>query len=67
MANRTKARAPHTERNGAKRRGLSPEPRFAATGEEIQRYGSLRLLPIALAAEARLESARSSTRSSPTR
>jgi len=56
MPNRTKARDPHTDRNGAKRRGLSPEPRLAPTGEEIQRFGSLRLLPIALAAEARLES-----------
>jgi starvation-inducible DNA-binding protein len=56
MANRTKARDPHTEKNGAKRRGPSPEPRLAPLGEEIQRFGSLRLLPVALAAEARLES-----------
>jgi starvation-inducible DNA-binding protein len=56
MANRTKARDPHTEKNGAKRRAPSPEPRLAPLGEEIQRFGSLRLLPVALAAEARLES-----------
>jgi starvation-inducible DNA-binding protein len=56
MPNRTKARDPHTDTNGAKRRSHSPEPRLAPTGEEIQRFGTLRLLPIALAAEARLES-----------
>ena len=56
MPNRTKARDTHTDRNGAKRRSLSPEPRLAPTGKEIQRFGTLRLLPIALAAEARLES-----------
>jgi starvation-inducible DNA-binding protein len=56
MANRTKARHPHTEKNGAKRRSLSPEPRLVPMGEEIQRFGSLRLLPIALPAEARMES-----------
>ena len=56
MPNRTKARDPRTDKNGTKRRDLSPEPRLARTGEEVQRFGSLRLLPIALAAEARLES-----------
>ena len=34
----------------------SPEPRLAPLGREIQRFGSIRLLPIALAAEARQES-----------
>jgi starvation-inducible DNA-binding protein len=42
--------------NGSSRR-LSPEPRPARQGEEIQRFGTLRLLPIALSAEARGESA----------
>jgi starvation-inducible DNA-binding protein len=56
MPARTKARDPHTEKNGGKRRSHSPEPRLAPTGEEIQRFGSLRLLPIALPAEARLQS-----------
>jgi starvation-inducible DNA-binding protein len=43
--------------NGATRRPrLSPEPRLAPTGTEIQAFGTLRLLPIALAAEARTES-----------
>jgi len=56
MPNRTKARDPRTDKNGTKRRGLSPEPRLGRTGEEVQRFGTLRLLPIALAAEARLES-----------
>lgn len=56
MANRTKARGPQTEKNGAKRRRSSPEPRLAPLGEEIQRFGSLRLLPVALSADARLES-----------
>jgi starvation-inducible DNA-binding protein len=34
----------------------SPEPRLAAMGVEIQRFGALRLLPIALSAQARTES-----------
>jgi len=34
----------------------SPEPKLAPLGKEIQRFGSLRLLPIALPAEARAES-----------
>ena len=38
-------------------RGLSPEPRLAQPGPEVQAFGTLRLLPIALAAEARMESA----------
>ena len=35
---------------------LSPEPKLAPLGKELQRFGSLRLLPIALSAEARTES-----------
>jgi starvation-inducible DNA-binding protein len=34
----------------------SPEPRLGPTGVELQRFGSLRLMPIALASEARMES-----------
>jgi len=56
MPNRTKARALHNGRDGAKRRGPSPEPHLAPLGEEIQRFGALRLLPIALSAEARVVS-----------
>ena len=36
---------------------LSPEPHLAQRGKEVQRFGTLRLLPIALAAVARQESA----------
>jgi starvation-inducible DNA-binding protein len=43
------------QRDGAKRT-MSPEPRRAPLGEEIQRFGTVRLLPIALAEEARAES-----------
>jgi starvation-inducible DNA-binding protein len=56
MPNRTKQRASSAQGNGTRRRELSPEPRLAPTGVEIQRFGALRLLPIALAAEARMES-----------
>lgn len=42
--------------NGARRRAVSPEPQFAHTGAEVQRFGTLRLLPIALSAQARQES-----------
>jgi starvation-inducible DNA-binding protein len=38
-------------------RALSPEPRLAQRGREIQRFGTLRLMPIALSADARAESA----------
>ena len=37
--------------------GISPQPHLAQRGKEIQRFGTLRLLPIALAADARGESA----------
>ena len=46
MPNRTKSR----------NQKPSPEPRLGPTGQEVQEFGSLRLLPIALAAEARQES-----------
>jgi starvation-inducible DNA-binding protein len=56
MPNRTKSADAHAQKNGAKRR-LSPEPVLArTTGVEIQRYGSMRLLPIALSFEARQQS-----------
>jgi starvation-inducible DNA-binding protein len=54
--NRTKARNARDQMDGGKRRTPSPEPQLTPTGKEIQRFGSLRLLPIALAAEARTES-----------
>jgi starvation-inducible DNA-binding protein len=38
------------------RRRASAQPRFGQTGPELQRFGTLRLLPIALSAEARTES-----------
>ena len=41
--------------NGSKGR-TSPQPRFGQTAPELQRYGTLRQLPIALSAEARTES-----------
>ena len=34
----------------------SPEPRLGQRGKELQRFGTLRQLPIALSAEARTES-----------
>jgi starvation-inducible DNA-binding protein len=56
MPTRAKTR-PSTAAAGNGRNGKSsPEPRLAPLGREIQRYGSVRLLPIALAAEARQES-----------
>jgi starvation-inducible DNA-binding protein len=36
---------------------LSPQPRLSQHGAEVQRFGTLRLLPVALPAEARAESA----------
>ncbi len=37
-------------------RALSPEPHLGQHGKEVQPFGTLRLVPIALAAEARAES-----------
>ncbi len=65
MPSRSKPRAASAKVEGAKVEGArrrsasaSPEPRLASMGAEIQRFGTLRLLPIALAAEARKESCR---------
>jgi starvation-inducible DNA-binding protein len=64
MATTRRAQAP--SRNGAKNGSRtsdshatrpSPEPRLGQRAPELQKFGSLRLLPIALAAEARRESA----------
>ena len=49
-------KTPPTSRNGSSARKASPEPRLAPLGEEIQRFGALRLLPIALEADARRKS-----------
>ncbi len=56
MPSRTKPHGPKAQNNGSKRRGASPEPQLARTGTEIQRFGSLRLLPIALGSVARQDS-----------
>ncbi len=52
MATRTRPRSRASTTNGRH----SPQPKLRARGGEIQRYGTLRLVPIALAAEARAES-----------
>ena len=44
--------------NGSSGRRASAQPRMGQTGPELQRYGTLRQLPIALSAEARSESCR---------
>lgn len=36
---------------------MSPEPRLGQRGQEVQRFGTLRLVPVALSAQARGESA----------
>jgi starvation-inducible DNA-binding protein len=51
MATRTRPR--NATRNG---NGRSPEPRLRANGPELQRFGTLRNLPIALPDEARSQS-----------
>ena len=56
MSNRTKSSDSDAQTSSARHRTHSPEPHLAATGTEIQRFGALRLLPIALSAEARTES-----------
>jgi starvation-inducible DNA-binding protein len=58
MPTRTKPRETRAQTNGTRRQKISPEPRLAPKGEEIQRFGTLRFLPIALAGEARTESCR---------
>ena len=47
--------ASSTNGNGSSRK-VSPQPRLGQTAPEIQKYGTLRQLPIALSAEARAES-----------
>jgi starvation-inducible DNA-binding protein len=42
--------------HGSSRTRPSAQPRLGQTGPELQRFGTLRLLPIALSAEARTES-----------
>jgi starvation-inducible DNA-binding protein len=42
--------------NGRRQTRRSPQPRLGVRGPELQRFGSLRLLPIALSAESRQES-----------
>jgi starvation-inducible DNA-binding protein len=42
--------------NGSSGTKASAQPRFGQTGPELQRFGTLRLLPIALSADARRES-----------
>jgi len=53
MPTRSKSKSAQT---GGRQRKTSPEPRMARLGTEIQSFGSIRLLPIALSAEAREES-----------
>jgi starvation-inducible DNA-binding protein len=56
----TKARTARGNGSGRTAKGdrPSPEPQLAPLGDEIQRFGTTRLLPIALAKEARAESCR---------
>lgn len=60
MATKTRTKrssaSANVNKNGNKNGKESAQPRYARLGTEIQRYGSLRQLPIALAAEARQES-----------
>ncbi len=55
---RTKSSNGHSATNprGNSRRGASAQPRMGQSGPELQRFGTLRQLPIALSAEARGES-----------
>jgi len=58
MATTPRSRSTHKgSSNGNGSRGrVSAQPRLDQTGPELQRYGTIRLLPIALSAEARSES-----------
>lgn len=56
MADRTKPRTRSAKVSSPKGRRSSPEPRLATMGAEVQRFGTLRLLPIALEAEAHRDS-----------
>ncbi len=57
-AKRSAVRSPRGSRGNGRSAKLSPEPRLAAMGQEIQRFGTTKLLPIALAKTARSESCR---------
>jgi starvation-inducible DNA-binding protein len=46
-----------SQTNGRGGRGRSPQPRLGQRAPELQKFGTLRLLPIALSAEARGQSA----------
>jgi len=52
----TRTREPTARAATGNGRRLSPEPRLAPPGGEVQAFGTLRLLPIALAHDARLQS-----------
>jgi starvation-inducible DNA-binding protein len=52
-----RAAAPSSNGTNARTPRLSPEPHLAQQAPEMQRYGTLRQVPIALSAEARTESA----------
>jgi len=56
MATKTRESTANGTSRSATRR--SPEPKLAPLGVEIQRFGTIRLLPIALSKEARAESCR---------
>ncbi len=58
MARTTIRNSRRTGAGNGRRPRPSPEPRLAAMGIEIQRFGTLRLAPIALASSARSESCR---------
>jgi starvation-inducible DNA-binding protein len=52
----TATRRANTNGRHTSRHDVSPQPRLGQTGPELQRFGRLRQLPIALSAEARSES-----------
>ena len=57
MATTTRRRPPPANGiDGSPRTATSPEPRLGQEAQELQRFGTLRQLPIALSAEARTES-----------
>ena len=59
MAPTTRNRSTGSNRNGASRASKpSPQPKLGQRGPELQPFGKLRLLPIALSADARSESCR---------
>jgi starvation-inducible DNA-binding protein len=53
---RSRSSSTRSNGNGREHPGHSPQPRLGQRAPELQRFGSLRQLPIALAAEARAES-----------